>query len=429
MHHNPDLSDRDSADGGLPERDGRLVENVVHFCRALRKAGVRVGTAQLETAIEAVSISGFTNRTDFYYTLRSSLIAHQQNLEVFHQVFSLFWRDPDFLQKMMFQLSPTLKDDSAPADKSAAQRRATDALGNKQDNRQRPQKQEVVKDAVFTISEQDVVRSKDFDQMTAEELREAEKTIQTLSFNGPKLTSRRQRPDPQGQITDIRGTLKTALRSGGEIRQIAHKSCRPKLANLVVICDISGSMSVYSKMIMRFLHALTHAPVRQWAHISTFTFGTRLTNVTRALHQRDPDIALSGIGRAATDWEGGTIIGSTLKQFNREWSRRVLSRNAVVLFISDGLERGDTDLLTTEIARLRLFCRQLVWLNPLLRWEGFSPQASGIRAILPHIDSLRACHSLDQLADLADALGNDTMGSNKLRDEMLDLVRRTSNPQ
>ena len=159
---------------------------------------------------------------------------------------------------------------------------------------------------------------------------------------------------------------------------------------------------------MRFLHALTHAPVRQWAHVSAFTFGTRLTNVTRALQQRDADVALSMIGTAATDWEGGTIIGSTLKQFNKSWARRVLGRDAVLLFITDGLERGDTDLLACEMIRVQLFCKQLIWLNPLLRWDGFSPQASGIRAILPHVDSFRACHSLDSLADLADALGNNT---------------------
>jgi len=404
------------------DSDGRLVENVVHFCRALRKAGVKVGTAQLETAIEAVAKSGFSNKTDFYYTLQSTLISHQQNLEVFHQVFSLFWRDPEFLQKMMYQLSPTLKDENAPAPKSAAHRRATDALGNKTDKQQPPRQQEIVKDAVLTTSEQEVVRQKDFDQMSADELHEAEKILQTLIFSAPLLTSRRIRPDPQGRLADAKGTLRSALRNGGEIQHIARKSARPKFSNLVVLCDISGSMSVYSRMIMRFLHALTHAPVRQWAHVSAFTFGTRLTNVTRALHQRDADVALSMIGSAATDWEGGTIIGSTLKQFNKNWARRMLGRDTVLLFITDGLERGDTDLLANEMARLQLFCKQLIWLNPLLRWEGFSPQASGIRAILPHVDSFRACHSLDSLADLANALGDNT--TNRLSKEMLSQATR-----
>ena len=164
-------------------------------------------------------------------------------------------------------------------------------------------------------------------------------------------------------------------------------------------------MSVYSRMIMRFLHALTHAPTPQWGQISVFTFGTRLSNVTRALQHRDPDIALSTIGAAATDWEGGTIIGSSLKQFNHDWARRVLGRDTAVLLITDGLERGDATVLGHEMQRLHLFCRQLIWLNPLLRWDGFTPRASGIKAILPHVDSFRACHSLASLADLANALG------------------------
>ena len=388
----------------LPAADGRLVENVVHFCRALRKAGIKTGTAQLETTIQAVAASGFSNKTDFYYTLRSSLIVHQQDLEVFHQVFSMFWRDPEFLQEMMLQLSPALQDERVPLEASAARRRATEAFGETP-RTQLPPKQETIKDAALTVSEQEVVRQKDFDQMSADELREAEKIVQTLSFRAPLLPSRRVRQDPRGRLADARGTLQAALRNGGEIQRVARKSARRKLSNLVVLCDISGSMSVYSRMIMRFLHALTHAPTPQWGQISVFTFGTRLSNVTRALQHRDPDIALSTIGAAATDWEGGTIIGSSLKQFNHDWARRVLGRDTAVLLITDGLERGDASVLGLEMQRLHLFCRQLIWLNPLLRWDGFTPRASGIKAILPHVDSFRACHSLSSLADLANALG------------------------
>ena len=396
--------------------EGKLAENIVHFTRALRKAGVKVGTAQLETAIQAVAAAGFSHKADFYYILQSTLISRAENLEVFHQVFSLFWRNPEFLEKMMFQLTPTLPDDRPPEPKSAAHRRAADALNNPADRQEIPQREEITRDAMLTVSQQEVIRQKDFDQMSAAELHEAEQTILTLSLPAPTLAGRRTRPDRIGRLTDPRATLRTALRNGGEMHRIERKSNRPRPPDLIVLCDISGSMTVYSRMIMRFLHALTHARVRQWGQVHAFTFGTRLTNISRALRQSDPDIALTTIGREATDWEGGTMIGMAIKQFNKEWTRRVMSRGAVVLFISDGLERGDTFLLSAEMARLKLISRQLIWLNPLLRWDGFSPQASGIKAILPNVHSFHACHSLDRLMDLSSVLGESNLRDQYLRD-------------
>ncbi|OED35132.1 hypothetical protein AB833_31320 [Chromatiales bacterium (ex Bugula neritina AB1)] len=386
------------------QSEAKLVDNVLHFCRALRKAGVKVGTAQLQTALQAVATVGFTSKVDFYYTLRATLISREENLAVYHQVFSLFWRDPEFLQKMMFQLTPTLRNEPDKTDKAAAQRRAADALNDEKNNRPIPQKEEIQQDAILTVSDTDVSRSKDFEQMTLAELREAEAAILKLTFAAPPLPGRRFHPDPAGKQTDTRATLKAALRQYGEVHRIERKTRRQKMPNLVVLCDISGSMSVYSRMFMRFLHALTHARVRQWKNVHAFTFGTRLTNVSRALSRPDIDDALSAVGVEATDWEGGTTIGPTIRQFNHQWARRVLGRGAVMLFISDGLERGDTNTLAAEMKKLSLFCRHLVWLNPLLRWDQFSPKASGIRAILPHVDSFQACHSLDSLAAITDAL-------------------------
>jgi hypothetical protein len=159
-------------------------------------------------------------------------------------------------------------------------------------------------------------------------------------------------------------------------------------------------------MLMHFLHALIWAPGDRWGKVHAFTFGTRLTNVTRALHVRDADAALAAAGQAAQDWEGGTRIGEALRRFNADWSRRVLGQGAAVLLITDGLERGDTTTLSAAAERLHLSCRKLIWLNPLLRWEGFTPKAAGIRALMPHVDSLHACHTLDSLADLARALSD-----------------------
>ena len=382
--------------------NAKLVDNVVHFCRALRKAGVKVGTAQLQTALQAVAAVGFTSKVDFYYTLRATLITREENLTVFHQVFSLFWRDPEFLQQMMLMPEPSAPEQNSETDKAAAQRRASDALHDQ--NRSIAQQQEVMHDSALTMSDADVLRSKDFDQMSVAELREAEDAIKKLSFKAPHPPGRRYSTSALGTAIDARSTLKAALRHHGELQRIERMRPREKLPNLVVLCDISGSMSVYSRMFMRFLHALSHARVRQWNKVHAFTFGTHLTNVSRALSRPDIDDALSAVGAEATDWEGGTLIGPTIKQFNREWARRVLNRGAVMLFISDGLERGDTDLLAAEMKRMNLFSRHLVWLNPLLRWDGFSPKASGIRAILPHVDRFHACHSLDSLDALTTTL-------------------------
>jgi len=241
--------------------------------------------------------------------------------------------------------------------------------------------------------------------MSASEIAEAARAVRGLSLPVKPVPTRRSIASSGGRRPDLRATLRRALRRGGEVERLEMRKRRTRPPDLVALCDISGSMSVYSRMMMHFLHAVTWAPERQWGKVSVFTFGTRLTNVTRALAQKDPDLALSAAGRDALDWEGGTRIGEALRSFNVGWSRRVLGRGAVVLLITDGLERGDTGLLAAEIERLRLSCRQIIWLNPLLRWEGFEPKAAGIRAILPRVDSFHACHSLASLEDLSAAFG------------------------
>jgi uncharacterized protein with von Willebrand factor type A (vWA) domain len=389
----------------LPEAEGRLVENIVRFTHALRKAGVKVGTAQVETAIRAVAAAGFTNRTDFYHTLRATLITRAEHLEVFHQVFAMFWRDPDFLTALMHMLSPELEDTTPRPKSQAAQRRAEEALGGAQARRPPKPRDEVERQAVLTWSGNEVLRAKDFEQMSAAELAEAANAIRALDLPVRPIRTRRARPDPGGPRVDPRATLRSALRRGGEIERIARKSPRTRPPDLVALCDISGSMSVYSRMLLRYLHSLTHATEKSWGHVHAFTFGTRLTNVTRALRLADPDAALAAAGQDARDWEGGTRIGTALQRFNRHWSRRFLSSGAVVLLITDGLERDDLDLLDREAARLARSARSLIWLNPLLRFDGFSARAGGVRTLLSHVDSIHACHALDSLQDLSQALG------------------------
>jgi len=217
-----------------------------------------------------------------------------------------------------------------------------------------------------------------------------------------------------GARPDWRRTMRQVLRQGGDIRDIARATPKERWPNLVVLCDISGSMSQYSRIILHFLHSVANAKGAGWAKVHAFTFGTRLTNITRHLRQRDVDAALAAAGAEAQDWEGGTRIGACLHEFNRDWSRRVLGQGAVVLLITDGLDRDDPGALQKEMQRLHLSARRLIWLNPLLRWDGFAPKARGIQAMLPHVDSFRAGHSIASLEELAHAISSpDDTGEKK----------------
>lgn len=394
--------------------DGKLVDNVVLFTQALRKAGIRVGTSQVQNALQAVMATGFTVRSDFYHTLRATLICRQEDLETFHQVFTMFWRDPEFLDQLMQTMLPMMQVASPPAPKAqAAQRRAAQALWDEAPPKSEPPvREELDMDMRFSWSDNEVLRAQDFEQMTADELVQAEQAIRQLALPVPPVRSRRYAPKPTGSRPDLRQMLRRAVRRQGEIDRLALKAPLPRPPDLVAICDISGSMTVYARMMMHFLHALAWSPNKNWGKVHGFTFGTRLTNISRGLAQRDIDAALDVLGQDAPDWQGGTRIGDALGAFNRDWSRRVLGRGAVVLLITDGLERGDIETLQRQAERLSLSCRRLIWLNPLLRWDSFEPRAEGIRTLLPLVDSFHACHSLESLAGIVATLHE---GSEKQR--------------
>jgi uncharacterized protein with von Willebrand factor type A (vWA) domain len=236
--------------------------------------------------------------------------------------------------------------------------------------------------------------------MSTDELEQAKRLIAGLRLPIPQIRTRRLHPDPRGRLVDLRASLRAALRGNADIIPLRRRAYRRQHPPLVVLCDISGSMSRYSRMFLHFLHAITNDRDR----VHSFVFGTRLTNVTRHLRHRDVDMALSAISRAVTDWSGGTRIGSTLKEFNLQWSRRVLGQNAVVILISDGLDRDAGADLTGQMERLHKSCHRLIWLNPLLRFDGFEPRASGVKAMLPHVDAFLPVHNVESLLDLARAL-------------------------
>jgi uncharacterized protein len=404
----------------LPD-DGKLAHNITHFARALRRAGVPIGTGRVVDAIRAVEAAGFTARADFFWTLHACFVSRPEQRAVFGQVFRLFWRDPQYLEHMMSLLIPAVRGVQEDRAADAAERRAAEALlDGAEDRLPSPSDPEggmdqIEIDATTTMSQEERLKTLDFEQMTTDEVAQAKRMLARLSLPVKPLQSRRSASAHTGARIDLRRTLRGSLRQGGEVTALARRRPAIRWPNLVVICDISGSMSQYSRMVLHFLHAVANRKGQGWARVHGFTFGTRLTNITRHLRTRDVDAALAQAGAEAQDWAGGTRIGACLHAFNRDWGRRVLGQGAVVLLITDGLDRDDAGDLAREMERLHLSARRLIWLNPLLRWEGFAPRALGIRAMLPHVDSFRASHSIASLEALADAIGQGDDAGEKAR--------------
>jgi len=404
----------------LPENP-RLAHNIAHFARALRKAGLRAGPGRVIDAVRAVQAAGFTSRDDFFHTLRACFVSRPEERAVFAQVFRLYWRDPRYMEHMMAMMLPAIRGVQEDRPAAVAEKRAAEALLDGA-HREAPTPEggepgESVAeiDASLTMSAEERLRTLDFEQMSTDEAALARRMLSRLSLPVRPLASRRGRPSATGHRVDARRTLRDALRRGGEMRRIHLREPRPRWPNLVVLCDISGSMSQYSRMVLHFLHTVANHKGAGWARVHAFTFGTRLTNITRHLATRDVDAALAAAGRQAQDWEGGTRIGDCLHAFNRDWSRRVMGQGAVVLLITDGLDRGAPERLAHEIERLHLSSRRLIWINPLLRWEEFAPRAGGIRLMLPHVDSFRAGHSIATLEALAEAISRPGDSGEKAR--------------
>jgi uncharacterized protein with von Willebrand factor type A (vWA) domain len=381
--------------------EGRLADNIVYFARALRKAGMRVGPASVKDAIEAVLAAGIGSRDDFYWTLHAVLVSRHEDHATFDEAFQLFWKSRELIEKMLAMFSPVAPNNREKQKPRAAETRVSQAMfEGQQKNQPRQEIPEIEVDSRFTFSGNEVLRGKDFAQMSAREIGEAKRAIATLNLPFDLVRTRRFKADQRGARIDPRAMMRAAARTGGELILPKFKSVREIHPPLVVLADISGSMSQYTRIFLHFLHALTEKRRR----VHTFVFGTRLTNLTRQMRHRDPDDALADCSAAVHDWSGGTRIGDTLHEFNRLWSRRVLGQGAVVLLITDGLERDHVAGLSEEMERLHKSCRRLIWLNPLLRFDGFEPRARGVAAMLPHVDEFRAVHNLDALSDLCASL-------------------------
>ena len=382
----------------------RLAQNIMHFARALRAAGLPVGPGKAIDAVEAVKAVGIGTRDDFYWTLHAVFVQRREQREIFDQAFHIFWRNPQFLQRMMSLLLPQLRTEQVQEDHREISPRVADALRGEQAGQQgeaaEPDQDEIEVDASLTFSSRELLQRMDFEKMTLAELEAAKKAIGAMRLPIEDRPTRRFRRDPSGHRVDMRATLRAGLRNA-DIIPLQFKSRRRRRPPLVVLCDISGSMSRYSRLALHFIHALTSDRDR----VHSFLFGTRLTNITRHLRHRDVDVALDRIADNVPDWSGGTRIGHCLAEFNRRWSRRVLGQGALVLLITDGLDREGAIGLEAEIERLHKSCRRLIWLNPLLRYDAYKPQAQGAKAMIKHVDDFRPIHNLESMRDLAAALG------------------------
>ncbi|MBN9671116.1 vWA domain-containing protein [Roseibium aggregatum] len=382
-----------------PDMRSRITDNIVYFARTLRKAGVPVGPASVVDAVTAVEVSGIENREDLYWTLHAVFVRKHEHRLLFDEAFRIYWQSRGLIEKMLAVLSPVAPPRGEPEKPKAGQTRVSQAFEAAKERVAEETVPEIEVDAKFTVSGKELLQKKDFAQMTADEIAVAIKALRSMSLAMDNIRLRRLTPSARGRI-DPRRTLRASMRAGGDIIDLKFRKPAEKRPPVVALCDISGSMSQYSRLLLHFLHGLT----AERRNVHTFLFGTRLTNVTRQLRMKDPDEALEACSEDVEDWSGGTRIASALHDFNLHWSRRVLSGQPTVLLITDGLERDTDEDLDREMDRLHRSCRRLVWLNPLLRFDGFEAKAKGIRAMLPHVDEFRAAHSLNAVADLVEAL-------------------------
>jgi hypothetical protein len=379
---------------------GLLAGNVMHFARLLRAAGLRIGPDRVIDCVRALELADCERRDDWYWTMSAVLLSKEEQRPIFDQAFRIFWRDPQLAQKMMQALLPKTYGRAAK-DEEQSQRLSDALFSQRQQKEARPlEEQKVELDARLTFSSREVLQRMDFDTMSAAELAEAKRMLRELRLPLPMIRTRRYRPSARGTRIDLRATLRRSLREGGDVIPLVRASTIEIHPPLVVLCDISGSMNPYARMFLHFLHAITNDRDR----VSVFVFGTRLTNITRQLRHRDVDVAMARVADAIKDWSGGTRIGVCLRDFSWRWSRRVLGQNACVVLVSDGLDREAGEGLSEEMERLHKSCRELIWLNPLLRYDKFEARPAGVRAMLPHVDRFLPVHNLKSLIDLAHAI-------------------------
>ncbi|HKZ86380.1 MAG TPA: VWA domain-containing protein [Anaerolineae bacterium] len=388
---------------------GQLLHNLLLFGRLLRGLGLDVNPGRMIDLVQALGYIEIGHKSDFYHAARSLLVHRHENIPLFDAAFAAFWRKPEEgwitvdlsgLSRARQRRKPVIMPPPLPG---------TDAEGQGNENQPADENQPPVLQVTMTYSAREVLRRKDFADLTGEELDAIKQMMAALVWQLGERRTRRRQPG-RGRLLDLRRTVRRSLKYGGEVMEWARREPRHKPRPLVILADVSGSMERYTRLLLHFVYGVT-AGLDQ--PVEAFVFSTRLTRITRELQGRDVDGALRDVSRAVQDWSGGTRIGEALKTFNFKWGRRVLGRGAVVLLISDGWERGDIDLLRREMARLQRSVHRLIWLNPLLGSPEYEPLTRGMQAALPYVDDFLPVHSLASLEDLAERL----VGLNERRPE------------
>ncbi len=379
-----------------------IADNIVHFARVLRAAGMPIGPDRVLAAMAAIEHVGLDRRDDVHAALGAVMLDRHEQQALFDTAFDAFWRDPKWLEQLMALLLPKVHGRGTKAVAPRANRLADALAVPRSPELPKPTghdaNDELQFDTSFTYSDRERLQHADFETMTAAEFELAQKLAEQVPLPVRPVRRRRHETAARGTL-DLRATM---LRMARQPHTLAPAFTRPRteMPTLVVLLDISGSMDRYARLLLHYVHGLT----RRYIKVHTLTFGTRLTNITRCLRHRDPDVALKLADDLVRDWKGGTRIASCLAEFNQRWGRRLLGANAALLLITDGLDRDDRGDLVKAAAHLRRTASQIVWLNPLLRFDGFEPRAAGVRALLPSVDRLLPVHNLASLADLGRAL-------------------------
>lgn len=382
----------------LPEESGYLLRNCVLFGRLLRACGVEVTPTQMVDLVESLRYVNIGDRRDFKNAAQAILVNRHTHLEIFEAAFDLFWQAREEAELLDIDLSTLL---NKPNDqKLEYQEIAQQPGGSSDDDGSSEEELEPELDTVYTYSNREVLRTKDFAKLQDDELIALRQLMLKTAWNLEERLTRRKVRQSNGAMVDLRNTFRQNLRHGGELMHLARRDRKSKRRPFVVICDISGSMERYSRVLLQFIYAVTS----ELDKVESFVFGTRLTRITRQLQHRDVDQALEEASALINDWAGGTRIGESIRAFNYDWARRVLGQGAVVLIISDGWDRGDVDMLGFEMDRLHRSCHRLIWLNPLLGSDDYEPLVRGIQAALPHIDDFLPVHNLASLEQLAETL-------------------------
>ena len=373
----------------MPDRPD-LLPRLGAFARLLHDAGLEAGPRRLTDATRALTFVDLMQEIDFRNALRTVFVSRKEDLPTFEAAFDIFWAPPD-----PRAAAGVIPGRPRPLPLSPERSKAwANALGLNRSEMNRDQNAKTVPASSSGYSAEELLRHKDFDSMTWQEIEQVRRLLEAAPWRVAERKTRRLRSARSGRI-DLRRSARHAIRSSGELVRLFRRKPRMRRRPIVLVCDVSGSMERYSRLLMIFAHAIARRE-----DLEAFVFSTRLTRITRLLRQRDLDRALASVSKGVHDFSGGTRIGDALADFNRRWARRVLGHGAVVIIVSDGWDRGDPAQLTAELVHLRRSAHRLIWLNPLLGSEGYQPLTRGMAAALPYCDDFLAAHNVQALDDL-----------------------------